>query len=118
MSVWAFGRDGSQADEGSGHPRILVGIRTGGNNGDQFMFGPEFLINLFTEDKVGQRAVGPPVGADWDKPETARPFAGGQVTEGNAPHSGAPIVVRARSRPPFAFDIRHTVERLTDPIRL
>ncbi len=88
------------------------------NIGDQYMFGPAFLINPVTEYKVTSREVYLPAGTGWYDFKTGKYFQGGQTVEADAPYSDMPIFVKEGSIVPFGPAIQYTAEKPADPIRL
>jgi len=88
------------------------------NIGDQFMFGPAFLINPVTEYKVRSRKVYLPAGTGWYDFKTGGYYKGGQTIEADAPYTDMPIFVREGSIVPFGPAIQYSTEKPADPIRL
>ena len=60
--------------------------------GDQYMFGPAFLVAPVTEQGVTSRAVYLPAGADWFNYWTNERFHGGQTINVSAPIDTLPAV--------------------------
>ena len=88
------------------------------NIGDQFMFGPAFLINPVTEYKARSRKVYLPAETGWYDFKTGQYYTGGQTIEADAPYTDIPIFVREGSIIPFGPPIQYTAEKSADPIRL
>jgi alpha-D-xyloside xylohydrolase len=88
------------------------------NIGDQFMFGPAFLINPVTEYKATSRKVYLPAGTGWYDLKTGKYFPGGQTIEADAPYTDMPIFIKEGSIIPFGPAIQYTAEKPADPIRL
>jgi alpha-D-xyloside xylohydrolase len=88
------------------------------NIGDQFMFGPAFLINPVAEYKARSRKVYLPAGTGWYDFKTGKYYRGGQTIEADAPYTEMPIFVREGSIIPFGPAIQYTAEKPADHIRL
>jgi alpha-D-xyloside xylohydrolase len=88
------------------------------NIGDQFMFGPAFLINPVTEYKARSRKVYLPAGTGWYDFRTGRYYEGGRTVDADAPYTDMPIFVREGSIIPFGPAIQYTAEKPADHIRL
>jgi alpha-D-xyloside xylohydrolase len=79
--------------------------------GDQYMFGPAFLVAPVTEQGRTSRAVYLPAGSDWYDYWTNRQYGGGQTIEAAAPIDRIPLFVRAGSIVPMGAPISNTGER-------
>ncbi len=88
------------------------------NIGDQFMFGPAFLINPVTEYKARSRKVYLPEGTGWYDFKTGRYYTGGQTIEAKAPYTDMPIYIKEGSIIPFGPAIQYTTEKPASHIRL
>jgi alpha-D-xyloside xylohydrolase len=88
------------------------------NIGDQFMFGPAFLISPVTEYKARSRKVYLPEGTGWYDFKRGEYYKGGQTIEADAPYTEMPIFVREGSIIPFGPAIQYTTEKPADHIRL
>ena len=78
------------------------------NVGDQYMFGPAFLVAPITEQGVESREVYLPAGSDWYNYWTNEKVAGGQTVTVAAPIDQIPLFVRAGSIVPMGVDIPST----------
>ena len=79
--------------------------------GDQYMFGPAFLVAPVTEQGATSRTVYLPAGSDWYDYWTDRKFPGGQTIEAAAPIDRIPLFVRAGSIVPMGVQIPNTSVR-------
>jgi alpha-D-xyloside xylohydrolase len=79
--------------------------------GDQYMFGPAFLVAPVTDQGVTERQVYLPAGADWYDYWTNRRYAGGQTITAAAPIDRIPLFVRAGSIVPFGAPVASTATR-------
>ncbi len=86
--------------------------------GDQYMFGPAFLVSPVTTYKARKRTVYLPAGGGWYDFWTGGALAGGQTIEADAPYDSLPLQVRAGSIVPFGPDLQYTSEKPSDPITL
>jgi alpha-D-xyloside xylohydrolase len=78
------------------------------NLGDEYMFGPAFLVAPVTEQGVESRQVYLPAGSDWYNYWTNEKLAGGQTITVAAPIDTIPLFVRAGSIVPMGVDIPST----------
>ena len=85
---------------------------------DQYMFGPSLMINPVTEYRARSRKVYLPVAYGWYDLRTGKHFAGGMVTEADAPYDYMPVFVREGSVIPFGPALQYTSEKPADPITL
>jgi alpha-D-xyloside xylohydrolase len=76
--------------------------------GDEYMFGPAFLVAPVTEQGVSSRTVYLPAGTDWYNYWTGEKVTGGQSLTVAAPIDQIPLFVRAGSIIPFGADIPNT----------
>ena len=76
--------------------------------GDEYMFGPAFLVAPVTEQGATSRAVYLPAGADWYDFWTNERFHGGQTINVAAPIDKLPLFVRAGSIVPLGAPIEST----------
>lgn len=79
--------------------------------GDQYMFGPAFLVAPVLEQGATSRRVYLPAGTDWYDWWTNRRHAGGQWIEAAAPIERMPLFVRAGSIVPLGAAIPNTATR-------
>ena len=85
---------------------------------DQYMFGPSLMINPVTEYKARSRKVYLPVKYGWYDLRSGKHFAGGTVTEADAPYESIPVFVREGSIIPFGPALQYTSEKPADPVTL
>jgi alpha-D-xyloside xylohydrolase len=78
------------------------------NIGDQYMFGPAFLVAPVIEQGRESREVYLPAGTDWYNYWTNEKLAGGQTVTVAAPIDVIPLFVRAGSIIPMGADIPST----------
>ncbi|WP_137898256.1 TIM-barrel domain-containing protein [Sphingomonas sp. 2SG] len=76
--------------------------------GDQYMFGPAFLVAPVTDQGVTSRKVYLPAGADWYDYWTERRYTGGQTIDAAAPIDKIPLFVRAGSIVPMGVQVPST----------
>jgi alpha-D-xyloside xylohydrolase len=76
--------------------------------GDEYMFGPAFLVAPVTEQGRQSRSVYLPAGADWYDYWTGEKLAGGQTIEAKAPIDVIPLYVRAGSIIPYGSEVPNT----------
>jgi len=85
--------------------------------GDQFLFGPAFLVSPVTTYKARSRPVYlPPAG--WYDFWTGAAVAGDQTIDAPAPYDSIPLHVRAGSIVPLGPELQYTGEKPADPITL
>lgn len=87
------------------------------NIGDQFMYGPAFLVNPVTEPQAETRAVYLPH-ANWYDFWTGSLVHGGQMINAITPLDHLPIYVRAGSIVPLGPDKEWSTQKASDPIEL
>lgn len=76
--------------------------------GDEYMFGPAFLVAPVTAQGMTSRAVYLPAGSDWYDYWTNQKIAGGQIITAAAPIDRIPLFVRAGSIIPMGVDVMNT----------
>jgi alpha-D-xyloside xylohydrolase len=76
--------------------------------GDEYMFGPAFLVAPVTEQGATSRSVYLPAGADWYNYWTNQRLRGGQTVKVNAPIDTLPLFVRAGSIVPVGEPVEST----------
>jgi alpha-D-xyloside xylohydrolase len=81
--------------------------------GDEYMFGPAFLVAPVTEQGATSRAVYLPAGADWYNFWTAERVPGGQTISVPAPIDTIPLFVRAGSIVPLGSPVESTHQAQT-----
>ncbi|HUJ45418.1 MAG TPA: TIM-barrel domain-containing protein [Opitutaceae bacterium] len=86
--------------------------------GDEYMFGPAFLVSPVTEFKARSRPVYLPRAAGWYDFWTGAAAAGGQTIEVPAPYDAIPVHVRAGAIIPIGPELQYTGEKPADPITL
>jgi alpha-D-xyloside xylohydrolase len=87
------------------------------NVGDQFMFGPAFLVNPVTEPAATSRQLYLP-DAKWYDFWTGSVVDGGRTINVVAPLDRLPLFVRAGSILPLAPDEEWSTQKTADPIEL
>jgi alpha-D-xyloside xylohydrolase len=87
------------------------------NVGDQFMYGPAFLVSPVTDAGATSRQVYLP-GAKWYDFWTGIAVEGGQTINAIAPLERLPLYVRAGSILPLGPDEEWSTEKAADPIEL
>jgi alpha-D-xyloside xylohydrolase len=81
--------------------------------GDEYMFGPAFLVAPVTEQGATSRKVYLPAGSDWYNYWTEERLKGGQTVEVPAPIDTIPLFVRAGSIIPLGSEILSTEQPQT-----
>jgi alpha-D-xyloside xylohydrolase len=76
--------------------------------GDEYMFGPAFLVAPVTEQGATSRMVYLPAGTDWYNYWTKERVKGGQSIEVVAPIDTIPLFVRAGSIVPLGAEVENT----------
>jgi alpha-D-xyloside xylohydrolase len=76
--------------------------------GDEYMFGPAFLVAPVTEQGATSRSVYLPAGADWYNYWTNQRIRGGQTIQVSAPIDILPLFVRAGSIVPLGEPVEST----------
>jgi len=87
------------------------------NIGDQFMFGPAFLVNPVTEPAATARPVYLP-NTKWYDFWTGSTVDGGRMINAIAPLDRLPLYLRAGSIVPLGPDQEWSTEKPADPIEL
>ena len=87
------------------------------NTGDQFMFGPAFLVNPMTEAGATTRRLYLPQ-SRWYDFWTGSAIAGGRTLEADAPLERLPLYIRAGSILPMGPDEEWSTEKPANPIEL
>jgi alpha-D-xyloside xylohydrolase len=89
------------------------------NIGDEYMFGPAFLVNPVTTYQARQRPVYlPQTHGGWYDFWSGRFFEPGQTIDAPAPFDAIPIFVRAGSIVPFGPEIQYIDEKPADPLTI
>ena len=78
--------------------------------GDEYMFGPAFLVAPVTDQGATSRSVYLPAGTDWYNYWTNQRVRGGQRIEVEAPIDTLPLFVRAGSIVPMGETVLSTAE--------
>jgi alpha-D-xyloside xylohydrolase len=87
--------------------------------GDQYMFGPAFLVSPVTTYQAREREVYlPPTTGGWFDFWTGAHQAGGQTITAPAPYDALPLYLRAGSIVPIGPELQYTDEAAPDPITL
>jgi alpha-D-xyloside xylohydrolase len=79
--------------------------------GDEYMFGPAFLVAPVTDQGATSREVYLPAGADWYNFWTNERLSGGQTIRVDAPIDTIPLFVRAGSIIPLGTQIESTSQK-------
>jgi alpha-D-xyloside xylohydrolase len=87
------------------------------NIGDQFMYGPAFLVNPVTEPAASTRNVYLPP-AKWYSFWDGKSLEGGRAVDAPAPIDRLPLYVRAGSILPMGPEMEWSTEKPEDPIEL
>jgi len=85
--------------------------------GDQFMFGPAFLVNPVTDPGVDSRRVYLPK-AKWHDFWSGSSIKGPRMVEAAAPIDKLPLFVRAGAIVPMGPEKQWSTEKPEDPIEL
>jgi alpha-D-xyloside xylohydrolase len=86
--------------------------------GDEYMFGPAFLVSPVTQYKQRDRGVYLPQSAGWYDFWTGRKMAGGQTIDAPAPYDAIPLDIRAGSIVPIGPEQQYVGQNPADPITL
>jgi alpha-D-xyloside xylohydrolase len=86
--------------------------------GDEYMFGPAFLVSPVTTPRATTREVNLPSGTSWVDFWTGETLSGGKTVMANAPVNILPLFVRAGSIVPFGPVVQYATEKPADPIEL
>ena len=84
------------------------GDQTAATLGDEYMFGPAFLVAPITQQGATSRKVYLPAGSNWYDWWTNHKLAGGQWIDAAAPIDRIPLFVRAGSIVPLGAPIQNT----------
>jgi alpha-D-xyloside xylohydrolase len=87
------------------------------NTGDEFMYGPAFLVNPVTEPDATSRSVYLPE-AKWYDFWTGSQTKGGQIVQAAAPMERLPLYVKESSIIPLGPDEEWSTQKPADPIEL
>jgi alpha-D-xyloside xylohydrolase len=87
------------------------------NIGDQFLYGPAFLVNPVTEPGAATRHLYLPK-AQWYDFWSGKRLEGGSTVDAPVTLARIPLYVRAGSIVPFGPDIEYVDQKPTDPIEL
>ena len=87
------------------------------NAGDEFMYGPAFLVNPVTEPGATHRQVYLP-GAKWYDFWSGATVEGAREVTADAPIDRLPLYIRAGSIIPMGPDLEWSTEKPADPIEL
>ncbi len=79
--------------------------------GDEYMFGPAFLVAPVTDQGATTKQVYLPAGADWYNYWTHARMHGGQTVTVDAPIDKLPLFVRAGSIVPLGSAVESTAEK-------
>ncbi|HUB27734.1 MAG TPA: glycoside hydrolase family 31 protein, partial [Tepidisphaeraceae bacterium] len=85
---------------------------------DQFMFGPDLMINPVTQARAQARSVYLPGNGDWYDFWTGQKYSGGQAIIAAAPIDTLPIFVRAGSILPMGKIVQYADEDPSGPLEL
>ncbi|MES2327609.1 MAG: DUF5110 domain-containing protein, partial [Pseudomonadota bacterium] len=96
----------------------FAGDKRAWNIGDEFLFGPAFLVAPVTEYKARTRKVYLPAGTRWYDFYSGRSLAGGQTIAAAAQYERMPLFVRAGSIVPTGPAIQFTGNNSHSPVTL
>ena len=88
------------------------------NIGDQFMFGPAFLVNPVTQKGAKERSLYLPPAAGWYDFWTGKQLSGDQRMDVSAPLDRIPVYVKAGSIVPLGPEIEYAGQMPDAPIEL
>ncbi|HOW24079.1 MAG TPA: glycoside hydrolase family 31 protein [Bacteroidales bacterium] len=86
--------------------------------GDQYMFGPDLMINPVCTYRARERAVYLPAPTGWYDFFTGGHYPGGQTIMAPSPLEYIPTFVREGTILPLGPEIQHTAEKPADPLTL
>jgi alpha-D-xyloside xylohydrolase len=86
--------------------------------GDQFLFGPAFLVSPVTTYKARSRPVYLPPAEGWYDFWNGTAVAGGQTIDAPAPYDSIPVHVRAGSIVALGPELQYTGEKPAEPVTL
>jgi len=84
------------------------------NISDQYMFGPDIMVNPVYTYKSRSRDIYFPENSNWYDFETGRYITGGQSINIQAPYEQIPLFIREGAIIPMGKDIQHTKENQAD----
>lgn len=85
---------------------------------DEYLFGPDLLINPVYTYKARERKVYLPEGTNWYDLYEGKSYRGGQTILADAPYTRMPVFVKAGSILAFGPDLQYTGEKPADTITL
>lgn len=85
---------------------------------DEFMFGPDLLINPVYTYKLNTRSVYLPAGVSWFDLYNGKYFEGGQTINADAPYTRMPVFVKSGSIIPIGPEIEYTQQKSADTLTL
>jgi alpha-D-xyloside xylohydrolase len=88
------------------------------NIGDEYMFGPAFLVSPVWKQGAQKRDVYLPRAAAWHDFWTGEQIAGGQEMQVNAPLEKLPLFLRAGSIVPLGPEIEYAGQKSGDPMEI
>jgi len=88
------------------------------NMGEQYMFGPAFMVAPVTQFKARNWEVYLPAGTRWYDFYTGEAYDGGSIVHADAPLAKIPLFVRAGSIVPTGPAIEYSAQQLDGPITL
>ncbi|HYG38058.1 MAG TPA: TIM-barrel domain-containing protein [Cytophagales bacterium] len=88
------------------------------NIGDQYMFGPSFLVNPVYDYKARHRKVYLPQSGGWYDLYSGVFYTGQQEINAEAPVERMPVFVKAGSIIPFGPELQYAMEKPADSITL
>jgi alpha-D-xyloside xylohydrolase len=86
--------------------------------GDEYMFGPAFLVSPVTTAQATSRPVYLPAGTKWVDFWSGETVTGGTTVTANAPLNILPLEVRAGSIVPLGPVMQYATEQPADPMEL
>ena len=86
--------------------------------GDEYMFGPAFLVSPVTTPQAASRPVYLPSGTSWVDFWTGETLSDGKTVTANAPVGVLPLYVRAGAIVPLGPVMQYATEKPADPIEL
>jgi alpha-D-xyloside xylohydrolase len=86
--------------------------------GDQYMFGPSFLVAPVYKYQARKREIYFPASCGWYDFYTGRFIDGGYKLQEDAPYERMPLFVKEGSIIPFGPEIQYTDEKPANPITL
>lgn len=88
------------------------------NIGDQYMFGPAFLVSPVTEKGATSRSLYLPPAASWYDFWTGKQLKGDERIDASAPLDRIPVYVKAGSIVPLGPDVEYAGQKPDAPIEL